>query len=59
MLTKEKVIKVLDTLPNEFLLDTLVDKLIVVEKIEIGLKQVAEDKTISNTDAKKKLSKYF
>lgn len=49
----------IDTLSNEFSLDELVEKLIMVEKIEIGLKQVTEGKTMSSADAKKKLSKYF
>ena len=59
MLTKEKVLQVIDTLPNEFSLGELVERLIIVEKIEIGLRQVTEGKTMSSADAKKKLSKYF
>lgn len=59
MLIKEKVLKVIDDLPKEFSLDDLVEKLILIEKVEIGLQQVEEGKTMSTTDAKKKLSKWL
>lgn len=59
MLTKEKVIQSIHDLPNEFSLDELVEKLIILEKIEIGLQQVKEGKVISNADAKNKLKKWL
>jgi len=39
MLTKEKVIKVVNALPDNFSLDELLENMILLNKIEIGLKQ--------------------
>ena len=59
MLTKEKVLKSIADLPNEFSLDDLVEKLIILEKVEIGLKQVQEDKTLTTKEAKEKFKKWL
>lgn len=59
MLTKEKVIQSLQNLPNEFSLDEIVEKLILLEKIEIGLTQVKQGKVVSNDIAKQKLKKWL
>ena len=59
MLTKEKVLQSIKDLPNEFSLDEIVEKLIVLDKIEIGLQQVKDGKTIPHADAKKKLQKWL
>lgn len=52
MLTKEKVLETVEALPAEFSLDELVERLILLEKIEIGLQQVAEGKTKTMQEAK-------
>jgi len=52
MLTKEKIIQSISDLPDEFSLDELVEKLIILEKIEIGLQQVEEGKVIYHTEVK-------
>ena len=57
MLTKEKVLQSIQDLPNEFSLDDLVEKLILLEKIELGLQQVKDGQTVSNELAKQKLKK--
>jgi len=59
MLTKEKVLQSIQDLPNEFSLDEIVEKLILLEKIEIGLQQVKQGKVISNEMAKQKLKKWL
>lgn len=59
MLTKEKVLKSIHDLPDEFSLDELIEKLILLEKIEIGLQQVKEGKIISNDEAKNKFKKWL
>ncbi len=59
MLTKEKVLQSIQDLPNEFSLDEIVEKLILLEKIEIGLQQVKEGKVVSNEMAKQKLKKWL
>ncbi|MFT4758688.1 MAG: hypothetical protein ACI9XO_004769 [Paraglaciecola sp.] len=54
MLIKEKVLKTIESLPTEFSIDDLVECLIILEKVETGLKQVAEGKTFSTEEASKK-----
>ncbi|MBK7869433.1 MAG: hypothetical protein IPJ74_01520 [Saprospiraceae bacterium] len=51
MLTKEKVLETVQTLPAEFSLDELVERLILLEKIQTGLQQVAEGKTKTMQEA--------
>ena len=59
MLVKEKVLEIIQSLPNEFSIDDVVEKLIVLQKIETGLQQVAEGKTLPTKDAKEKLQKWL
>jgi len=59
MLTKEKVLETVQALPEEFSLDELVEHLIVLEKIDQGLKQVAEGKTKTTEEAKDAMQKWL
>ena len=52
MLTKEKVNKTINNLPDKFTIDELIDRLIFMEKIEEGLQQSEERKVVSNEDLK-------
>ncbi len=52
MLTKEKLNKTINNLPDKFTIDELIDKLIFMEKIEEGLQQSDEGKVVSNEDLK-------
>ncbi len=58
-LTKDKLMTVVDSLPSEFSIDDLLEKLIVVQKIEEGLKQSANKQVLSTEEAKKKLKKWL
>jgi len=59
MLTKTLVKKQLEKLPEEFSLDDLVEQLIIVQKIEKGLKDSEEGKTISEDELDKEVQKWF
>ncbi len=59
MLVKEKVLEAVRSLPDEFSIDDLVERLIVLYKIETGLQQVAEGKTLPTKEAKEKLQKWL
>ena len=59
MLTKQTVIKSIEKLPSNFTIDELIDKLIFIEKVNEGLKQSKEGKTLSKKDSEKKLSKWL
>ena len=56
---KTTVINTLNEFPKEFALDELLEKLIIIDKIETGLKDSKEGKTVSHSDAKKAISKWL
>jgi len=39
MLTKEKLIQTIQELPDKFTLDDLLDRIVLLQKIDIGLEQ--------------------
>jgi predicted transcriptional regulator len=49
MLTKDKVKKTIDRLPDNFTVDQLIEELVVLNKIEEGLKNI-EDGRVFTTD---------
>ncbi len=52
---KYKVIETLDHLPDEFNVEELVEKLLFIEKVEKGMQDADEDKTMSLQEAKQKM----
>ncbi len=58
MLTKEKVNKTINNLPDKFTIDELIDRLIFMEKIDEGLQQSEEGKVVSNEDLKVIIDKW-
>lgn len=52
MLTKSQVKRLLEKLPEEFSLDELVEQLILIQKVEKGLKDSNDNKVISDEDLK-------
>jgi len=59
MLQKEKVITAIKSLPDEFTIGDVVETLIVLQKIEIGLKQVENGKVFTTEEAKTRLKSKF
>ena len=59
MLTRNSVIKTVSKLPENFDLDVLIDKLIFIDKVEKGVEQSIKNQVVSETQAKKKLSKWL
>ncbi len=51
-MNREKVIAVLQELPQEFNLEELIDKLIFVEKVEQGLKQLDQGESVLHQNVK-------
>lgn len=49
---KDKVIDTIKSLPEEFELDELLEKLIFIEKVDMGLTQVEEGKVITHESVK-------
>ena len=55
---REKAIETVKELPNEFDLEELMEKLVFVEKVEKGLKQLDEGKTVSHEKVKEITKKW-
>jgi hypothetical protein len=49
---KEKIIETINELPQEFELDDLIERLILIEKIEKGLVQLEKNETKSHEEVK-------
>ena len=52
MLTKSKVKKTIDGLPDSFSIDELIDRLFLIEKISAGIQQSETGMVITNEDVK-------
>ena len=55
-MNKTKVIETLESLPEEFSTEELLNKLLFVEKVEQGLKDVEDDKVISMQEMRKRVN---
>jgi predicted transcriptional regulator len=58
MLTKEKLNKTINNLPDSFTIDELIDQLIFMQKVEEGYQQSEEGKVVSNEDVKLMIDKW-
>lgn len=52
-MTKDKVLEIVNALPAEFALDYLIERLILVEKIEEGIRQSRNGETVSHEEVKR------
>lgn len=59
MLSKAHVIRTINKLPDQFSIDELVDKMILLDKIEKGLNQADENQVISDDDLDKKIEEWL
>lgn len=59
MLTKSNVIKTINRLPDKFSINELVDKMILLDKIEKGIKDADNGKTISDEELDKKMEEWL
>ena len=59
MLTKEIVHSQVEEMPNEFTLDELIERLIVVEKNNRGLQDIEEGKILTEEELDKRMAKWF
>lgn len=59
MLTKEDVLKTVNDLPGEFSFEDILDRLMLLNKIDIGLEQSDKDETLSTKEAEESLAKWL
>jgi len=55
---KQSIVDIVKELPGEFDLDELMERLIVIDKIDKGLEEVDSGKTISHENVKKIVAKW-
>jgi hypothetical protein len=55
MLTREKVIETIKQLPSKFSIEEVIDRIFLLEKIEIGLQQSLNDEVTPDEELNKKL----
>lgn len=58
MLTKKKVKKTVNSLPETFTIDELIDQLIFIEKVEEGYQQSEAGRVVSNEEVKLMIDKW-
>jgi predicted transcriptional regulator len=59
MLTKEKVIKTIDRLPENFTVDQVVEELVILNKIDEGLRDVEQGRVFTTDQVKKELKTWL
>ena len=59
MLTKEKLLKYIEELPDQFSIDELMDKILLLHKIETGLEQSKSDQVIPHEQVKDRYKKWL
>ncbi|WP_291788953.1 hypothetical protein [Cecembia sp.] len=58
MITKEKVLETLKTMPKEFSIDDLMDKLILLNKVQVGMEQAKKGDSYTSDQAKKLIKEW-
>ncbi len=58
-ITKEKLLDLLENMPDEIMWEDLMDRLILLQKIEIGLHQVETGQTYTMEEMEKKFKKWL
>ena len=59
MLTKEKIHYTIDSLPDNITIDQVIDQMILLDKIEQGIKDVDDGRVYSSEEVKEKLNKWL
>ncbi|WP_075349805.1 hypothetical protein [Algoriphagus marinus] len=58
MISKEKALEAIKSLPEEFSIEDLMEKLILLNKIEIGLDQAQKGQNYTSEQAKKMIEEW-
>ena len=59
MLTKEKLIETIETLPDNFTAEDVIDRVILLSKIDIGTEQLENGEGYTTEQAKDRLRKWL
>jgi len=58
-MTKQQILDAVKNLPDEFSIDELMERLLVLDVIEKGMQQVKEGKVVSSQEARKRFEKWL
>jgi hypothetical protein len=58
MITKDKAIEAIKSLPEEFSIEELMDRLILLNKIETGIRQAESGETFTSDQAKRMVKEW-
>lgn len=59
MITKKQILSSMKELPESFSAEEIIDKIILLQKIDMGLEQSKDGKVVSENDARKRLKKWL
>ena len=59
MLTKDKLHQLIDHMPEKFSADDIIEEIILLQKIEIGRKQIADGEYEDWEDVKKEMDSWW
>lgn len=59
MITKQQLFKTIEEMPEEFSMDDFLDKILLLQKIEIGMNQSENNETFTTEDARQQLAKWL
>ena len=60
-MTKDKIIEAIKSMPEDGFedIDVLLERLIILDKVEQGMKDIKEENVISNEEMKKEIDSWF
>lgn len=59
MLTREKILETIKAMPDQFSIEELFEKIILLQKIDVGIEQSNNNQVISSSQAKERLKKWL
>jgi hypothetical protein len=59
MITKNQLLEIIQTLPDEVTADDVIEKIILLQKIDKRIQQSNEGQIVSHQEAKSKLAKWY
>ncbi len=59
MTIKEKILRTIEQLPSETTIEEAMDRLYLLYRVERGLEQVAEGKTVSQAEARDRMKHWL
>jgi predicted transcriptional regulator len=61
MITKEKILQAINSMPEDRFedIDVLLERLVILDKVERGMKDIEDGKTITHEEMKNKVDSWF